>query len=162
MQKEVIDLCPTKCMAWDGKKLEIFTENCVRCMHCINVMPRALWPGKDTGATILVGAKAPILEGAQLSSVIIPFIKMEPPYEEFKEFVEKMWEWWDENGRNRERIGELIQRLGMRSFLEAVELDPDPRMINTPRYNPYIFFKEEEVEGGWKRDVAAYRKRHQA
>jgi sulfite reductase alpha subunit len=162
IQKEVIDLCPTKCMAWDGKKLEIFTENCVRCMHCINVMPRALWPGQDTGATILIGAKAPILEGAQLSSVIIPFIKMEPPYDEFKDFVDKMWEWWDEHGRNRERIGELIQRLGMRSFLEAVELDPDPRMINTPRYNPYIFFKEEEVEGGWTRDVADYRKRHQA
>jgi sulfite reductase alpha subunit len=35
-------------------------------------------------------------------------------------------------------------------------------MINTPRYNPYIFFKEEEVEGGWTRDVADYRKRHQA
>ena len=87
---------------------------------------------------------------------------MEPPYDEFKEFVEKMWDWWDENGRNRERIGECIQRLGLRSFLEAVELDPDPRMVNTPRYNPYIFFKEEEVEGGWTRDVAAYRKRHQA
>jgi sulfite reductase alpha subunit len=162
IKAEVTDLCPTKCMDWDGKELKIYDKECTRCMHCINVMPRALAPGKDTGATILVGAKAPILEGAQLSSVIIPFIKMEPPYEEFKEFVELMWEWWDENGRNRERIGELIQRLGMRSFLEAVELDPDPRMINTPRYNPYIFFKEHEVEGGWDRSVEEYRKRHQA
>ena len=34
------------------------------------------------------------------------------------------------------------------AFLEAVEREPDPRMINTPRYNPYIFFKEDEVEGG--------------
>jgi sulfite reductase alpha subunit len=162
IKAEVTDLCPTKCMAWDGKELKIYDKECTRCMHCINVMPRALAPGKDTGATILVGAKAPILEGAQLSSVIIPFIKMEPPYEEFKEFAENMWEWWDENGRNRERIGELIQRLGLRSFLEAIEREPDPRMVNTPRYNPYIFFKEEEVTGGWKRDVAAYRKRHQA
>jgi sulfite reductase alpha subunit len=46
-------------------------------MHCINMMPQALRPGTDTGATILIGAKAPILEGAQMSSVIIPFIKME-------------------------------------------------------------------------------------
>jgi sulfite reductase alpha subunit len=162
IQAEVIDLCPTKCMAWDGKELKINDKECSRCMHCINVMPRALWPGKDTGATILIGGKAPILEGAQLSSVVIPFIKMEPPYEEFKDFVELMWEWWDENGRNRERIGELIQRLGMRAFLEAVEREPDPRMINTPRYNPYIFFKEDEVTGGWERSVEDYRKRHQA
>jgi len=110
----------------------------------------------------LVGAKAPILEGAQLSSVVIPFLKMEAPYEEVKEFLEKLWEWWDENGKNRERLGELIQRVGLRSFLETMGLQPDPRMINTPRYNPYIFFKEEEVEGGWKRSAEDYRKRHKA
>ena len=162
IKAEVVDLCPTGCMSWDGKELHIDDAECTRCMHCINVMPRALRPGTDTGATILIGGKAPILEGAQLSSVIIPFMKMEPPYEEFKEFVDKMWDWWDENAKNRERIGELIQRLGMRAFLEAVDLEPDPRMINTPRYNPYVFFKEEEVEGGWKRSIEDFRKRHQA
>ncbi|MEW6442147.1 MAG: dissimilatory-type sulfite reductase subunit alpha [bacterium] len=162
VQKEVCDLCPTKCMSWDGKTLKIEDKECTRCMHCINVMPRALRPGLDRGATILCGGKAPILEGAQMCSVVIPFMKMEPPYEEFKEFIEKVWEWWDENGRNRERLGELIQRLGMRAFLEAIGREPDPRMVFTPRYNPYMFFKEEEVEGGWDRKAAEYRKRHQA
>lgn len=162
IQKEVCDLCPTRCMEWDGKTLKIYNKECNRCMHCINVLPRALRPGLDRGATILVGGKAPILEGAQLSSVVIPFLRMEPPYEEFKAFIEKVWEWWDENGKNRERLGELIQRLGMRAFLETVGYPPDPRMVFTPRYNPYMFFKEEEVEGGWTRDIADYRKRHQA
>ena len=161
IQAEVIDKCPTKCMEWDGKNLKIWDKECTRCMHCINVMPRALRPGEDVGATILVGAKAPILEGAQLSSVVIPFMKMEPPYEEFHEFVGKMWDWWMEHGKNRERLGELIQRLGMREFLKAVELKPDPRMVNTPRYNPYIFFDPAEVPGGWSRDAKAYRERHQ-
>ena len=162
IQKEVCDLCPTRCIDWDGKNLKIWDENCTRCMHCINVMPRALRPGTDTGATILCGAKAPILEGAQLSSVIIPFIKMEEPYEEFKDFVDKMWDWWMENGKNRERLGEQIQRMGLREFLKAVELEPDPRMINTPRYNPYIFYDPADVPGGWEIDGKAYRKRHQA
>ena len=161
IQAEVIDKCPTKCMEWDGKNLKIWDKECVRCMHCINVMPRALRPGEDVGATILVGAKAPILEGAQLSSVVIPFMKMEPPYEELHEFIGKMWDWWMEHGKNRERLGELIQRLGMREFLKAVGLKPDPRMINTPRYNPYIFYDPAEVPGGWSRDAKAYRERHQ-
>ena len=161
IQAEVIDKCPTKCMEWDGKNLKIWDKECVRCMHCINVMPRALRPGEDVGATILVGAKAPILEGAQLSSVVIPFMKMEPPYEELHEFIGKMWDWWMEHGKNRERLGELIQRLGMREFLKAVGLKPDPRMVNTPRYNPYIFFDPAEVPGGWSRDAKAYRERHQ-
>jgi sulfite reductase alpha subunit len=57
-------------------------------MHCINVMPKALRPGKERGATILIGAKAPIVEGALLSSVLIPFIEIEEPYDDLKELIE--------------------------------------------------------------------------
>ena len=34
-------------------------------MHCINMMPKALRPGLQKGATILIGGKAPILKGAE-------------------------------------------------------------------------------------------------
>jgi sulfite reductase alpha subunit len=138
--KEVTGLCPTRCMDWDGSKLKIYNEDCTRCMHCINVMPEALRPGKDKGATLLVGGKAPILEGALMSWVLIPFMKMESPYQQLKDLAEKVWDWWDENGKMRERVGELIERMGMRNFLEAVELPPTPQMVKTPRYNPYIFY----------------------
>ena len=160
IQADVIDLCPTGCMGMNDGKLFINNKECNRCMHCINMMPEALRPGTETGATILVGAKAPILEGAQMSSVIVPFMPMEAPYDELKEFAEKMWDWWDENGKNRERIGELIQRLGLASFLKALELDPDPRMVKEPRSNPYIFYREDEVKGGFERDIADFRKKH--
>ncbi len=176
IQKDVVEKCPTGCMAWDGTTLEINNRECSRCMHCINAMPKALRPGTDTGATILIGAKAPILEGAQMSSVIIPFIKLKEDvdlsdaaydedtdsekYQNLKEFAEAAHEWWDENGKNRERIGELIQRLGLREFLAAVGLEPDPRMVKEPRSNPYIFYTEEEVPGGWKRTIEDYRARH--
>ena len=89
-------------------------------MHCINKMTKAIRPGVDKGATILIGGKAPILKGAMLSSVIVPFMKVEPPYTEIKDLIRKIWDWWDENGRTRERVGELIERLGMRTFLKAV------------------------------------------
>ncbi len=160
IQNDVVNKCPTKCMSWDGKKLTVDNKNCTRCMHCINLMPRALRPGIETGATILIGAKAPILEGAQLSSVIIPFMPMNPPYTEIKEFAMNAWEWWDENGRNRERIGELIQRLGVHSFLSAIGIKPDPRMVKEPRSNPYVFYRKEEVPGGFERKIEDYRKRH--
>jgi sulfite reductase alpha subunit len=141
IEKDVVEKCPSKCMAWDGKTLHIDNANCVRCMHCINVMPKALAPGKDRGATILVGSKAPIIEGALLSSVLIPFIKLEPPYEDLKELVNAMWELWAEHGKNRERIGEFIQRVGLGNFLEQIGLEPVPEMISQPRTNPYIFYE---------------------
>ena len=82
MQAEICDLCPTGCMTWDGKKLNIDDSECVKCMHCINVLPNALAPGKERGAAVLIGAKAPIIGGALLGSVMVPFLEMEPPYEE--------------------------------------------------------------------------------
>lgn len=165
IKKEVIDLCPTKCMYWDEneQKLYINNDECNRCMHCIAVMPEALKPGTDTGIAVLVGAKAPILEGAQLSTVIIPFMKIEPPYDELKDLIYKMWDFWMEQGKNRERIGELIQRIGLNRFIvDILGLNPIPQHVRVPRDNPYIFWKEEEVEGGWTRDVAEFRKRHPA
>jgi sulfite reductase alpha subunit len=148
VQAEVVDLCPTQCMAWEdeSKTLSIDNKECNRCMHCINVMPKALAVGKERGATILVGGKAPIVHGALLSWVVVPFIKMEPPYDEFKDLVRRIWEWWDENGKMRERLGELINRLGMRAFLKAMDLPASPAMIRAPRANPYYFWDPEEVK----------------
>ncbi|NDY41775.1 dissimilatory-type sulfite reductase subunit alpha [Dissulfurirhabdus thermomarina] len=162
IQKEVIDLCPTNCMWMEGKELKIDNRECTRCMHCINVMPAALRPGVETGATILVGAKAPILEGAQLATLAIPFIRMESPYDELKDFVEKVWDWWMEEGKNRERFGELIQRQSIQEFLRRTGLKPIPQMVKEPRSNPYVFWSADEVEGGWERDVKAFRARHAA
>ena len=160
IQKEVVALCPSGCMKYENNKLEINCRECVRCMHCINVMPRALKIGDDRGLSILVGAKAPILDGAQMGSLLVPFIKCEEPYDEIKEVIESVWDWWMEEGKNRERLGELIKRQGFQKMLEMTGFDPDPRMVSEPRSNPYIFWKEEEVEGGWDRDINEFRKHH--
>ncbi len=157
IQKDVCERCPTRCMEWDGKKLTINNGECVRCMHCINVMPKALRPGKEKGATILIGSKAPIVQGALLSSVLVPFVPAAELYDTLKELVRRVWEFWDEYGKNRERVGELIQRVGMANFLDAIGLDPDPAMISAPRDNPYIFFQSQG-----RRDVAAALRRHAA
>src|SRR6056297_2424065 len=156
IQKEVIGLCPTECMWLEDGELKIDDKECVRCMHCINTMPRALRIGNDRGLSILCGAKAPILDGAQMGSLLIPFIKAEEPFDEIKEVIESVWDWWMEEGKNRERLGELIKRQGFGKLLEATGVKPIPQHVQEPRHNPYIFWKEEDVEGGWDRDIAEY------
>jgi dissimilatory sulfite reductase alpha subunit len=148
IQKDVCDHCPTKTMGWDGKKLSIDNRECVHCMHCINVLPKALRPGKERGAVVLIGAKAPIMQGALLSSVLIPFVPAAELFDTLKELVKRIWDFWDEYGNNRERVGELIQRVGMPAFLEGIGLDPVPEMVAAPRDNPYIFFQSKN--GGAK------------
>jgi len=161
IQKEVIDLCPTQCMALEDGKVKINNKECTRCMHCINTMPRALRIGNDRGLSILAGAKAPILDGAQMGSLLVPFVKAEDPYDEIKEVIESVWDWWMEEGKNRERLGELMKRQGFQKLLEATNIDPVPQHVQEPRTNPYIFWKENEVDGGWDRDINEFRKHHQ-
>jgi len=146
----------------DGDELKINNRECTRCMHCINVMPEALRPGTDVGATLLFGAKAPILDGARLATLGVPFMKMEAPYDELKELTDKVWDWWMEEGKNRERLGELIGRKSLQEFLRVTGLKPIPQMVKEPRANPYVFWGEDEVPGGWQRDVKAFRERHAA
>lgn len=147
IQRDVVGNCPGKCMEWNGKDLVIDNKACRKCMHCINVMPKALSPGDDKGACILIGSKAPIVEGALLSSVLVPFIKLEEPYEDLIELVDAIHDLWCEEGKARERVGEFIQRVGLGNFLEAIGLEPIPQMVAHPRENPYVFYDEYLEEG---------------
>lgn len=145
----VVEKCPTKCCSFDGETNEfvVDNENCVRCMHCINKMPKALQVGKEGGATILIGGKATIVQSAFLSWVIVPFMKLdkEDGYAELKDLIERIFEWWDENAKVRERVGELIYRKGMRTFLKEVGLEPKAQMVKHPRANPYFFWWPDEL-----------------
>jgi len=163
IQKEVIENCPTNCMKYENGTLSIDTKECTRCMHCINTMPKALKIGKETGTSILCGAKAPILDGAQMGTLVVPFIEVnkEDDYQAIKDFIELVWDYWMEEGKNRERLGELMIRQGLQTLLEKVELEAIPQNVEHPRTNPYIFWKEDEVEGGWDRDINEFRKYHQ-
>jgi len=138
----VVDKCPSEALEWDekNKELRLKADDCVRCMHCINKMTKAIRPGVESGATILVGGKAPIIKGAYLSWVLVPFMKIEPPYNEIKDLLRKIWDWWDENGRTRERLAELIERMGLKNFLKEIGIPPVPQMVYKPRANPYVYF----------------------
>jgi sulfite reductase alpha subunit len=109
-------------------------------------MPKALRVGKEKGATLLLGGKATIVQSAFLSWVIKPFIKLdkEDGYQELHDILERIWDWWDENAKVRERVGELIYRKGMGEFLKATGLEPVPQMVHHPRANPYFFWYPED------------------
>jgi sulfite reductase alpha subunit len=146
IQAEIVEMCPTRCMSYDKKEgLTINNEECNRCMHCIAKMTKALKPGDKKGATLLVGSKAPIVVGALLSWVIVPFIELKPPYQNLKDLIRKMMEWWDENAKPRERIGEVIEMKGMRSFLEYIGIPPAPQQIKEPRRDPFYFWAESDL-----------------
>lgn len=146
IKAEIVDMCPTGCISYEKDELVINDKECSRCMHCISKMTKALRPTGERGATILIGSKAPIVVGSLLSWVIVPFIKAEPPYDDLYNMIEKIIEWWDENAKPRERIGEVIEVKGMRSFLEHIGVPPMPQQIFEPRKDPFFFWSEEDLK----------------
>lgn len=124
----------------DTHAIEIDNQDCVRCMHCINVMTGALAPGKDKGATVLVGGKSHLKIGATMGTVIMPFVKLDTDedVEKLVEFAQETIDFFAENALEHERTGEMIERIGLATFLDAMGIDADPAMINSPRMNPYV------------------------
>ncbi len=119
-------------------------------MHCINVMTGALAPGEDKGATILVGGKRTLKIGDLMGTVVVPFMKLETDedMEKLVDLGQRIIDFFAENALEHERTGEMIERIGLASFLEALEIEADPNMVSTPRTNPYI------RTDGWDDEVA--------
>jgi sulfite reductase alpha subunit len=134
----------------DTHAIEIDNRDCVRCMHCINVMTGALGTGVDKGATVLVGGKSHLKIGGLLGTVILPFIKLDTDedLEKLVEFAQNTIDFFAENALEHERTGEMIERIGLSNFLEAMGIDADPAMVNSPRMNPYV------RTDGWDDEVA--------
>ena len=66
----VVARCPTKALSLnDDDTLAVDNRNCVRCMHCINVMTKALKPGDDKGVSILIGGKRTLKIGDTFGTV---------------------------------------------------------------------------------------------
>jgi sulfite reductase alpha subunit len=137
----VITRCPTNALSLnDDNTLNVDNRNCVRCMHCINVMTKALSVGDDKGVTILIGGKRTLKIGDLMGTVLIPFMKLETEedYEALTELAEEIIDFWAENGLEHERCGEMIDRIGLVNFLEGIGVDVDPNMIASARQSSYV------------------------
>ncbi|MDP6391479.1 MAG: dissimilatory-type sulfite reductase subunit alpha [Arenicellales bacterium] len=137
----IITRCPSRCMSLkDDDTVDIDNRNCVRCMHCLNVVPKALSPGQDTGVTVLLGGKRTLKIGDLMGTVVVPFMKLErdEDYGRLVEIAENTIDFWAEHGLEHERCGEMIERIGLINFLEGVGLEVDPNMVATPRESSYV------------------------
>lgn len=137
----IITRCPTKALSLnDDDSLSVNNRDCVRCMHCLNVVPKALHPGDDKGVTILIGGKRTLKIGDLMGTVIVPFKKLETEedWESLVELAEGILDFWAENALEHERCGEMIERIGLVNFLEGIGIEPDPNMISSTRQSSYV------------------------
>jgi sulfite reductase alpha subunit len=149
----IIRRCPTEALSLnDDDSLEIDNKSCVRCMHCINVMTKALSPGRDRGVCVLIGGKRTLKTGDMLATVVAPFLRLQDDadYEKLLDLAKRVMDFYIENALEHERTGEMIERIGLVNFLAGIEVEVDPNMINHPRTNSYV------RTDGWDEEVAKW------
>ena len=176
LMTDVVGLCPTKALSVkkinevskdegissvavnDTHALQIENHNCVRCMHCLNVMPGALLPGKDRGVSIMIGGKGVLKIGATMGTMVIPFMKLttDEDFEKLNELARNVLDFFAENALEHERTGEMIDRIGLVNFLDGIGLEVNPNMILEPRNNPYARMD------GWDEEVEKWNERQAA
>ncbi|MFK5984407.1 MAG: dissimilatory-type sulfite reductase subunit alpha [Pseudomonadota bacterium] len=146
----VTSRCPTSAITLNkDDTLSVNNKECVRCMHCINVMTKALAPGKDHGVTILIGGKRTLKIGDMMGTVVVPFLKLDTmeDYEKIVELAGEMIDFFAENALEHERTGEMIERIGLVNYLDGIGLDLDANMISEPRQCSYVRMD------GWDEEV---------
>ena len=154
---QVVNMCPTRALSLnDDDTLDVDNKSCVRCMHCINVMTKALSPGDEKGVTILLGGKRSLKIGDLMGTVIVPFLRLdtEEDYERLVELAGSCVEFFADNALEHERIGETIERIGLVTLLEELGLDLDPNMVSHPRTSSYARMDD------WDEQAAKWNDRH--
>ncbi len=149
INENIVSRCPTKALKInDNDTLEVDNRNCVRCMHCLNALPKALSPGLDKGATICIGGKRTLKIGDLMGTVIVPFmpLKTEEDFEKLTEMAEEVIDFWAENALEHERCGEMIERIGLPNFLEGIGIEVDPNMVDSPRQSSYVRLDDWDAE----------------
>ncbi len=145
----IVAMCPTRAISLnDDDTMDFDNKSCVRCMHCLNVMPKALSPGDDKGVTILIGGKRALKIGDLMGIMMVPFMPMktDEDHDNLVEFARNVMEFHMDNALEHERIGETIDRIGLPVFLEAIGVEADPNMVKHPRTSSYVRTDDFTVE----------------
>ncbi len=142
--------CPGNAIARAGDSVAIDSEACRHCMMCISRCP-AIRPGGERGVAWVVGGKYGHRggNGPMVGFVLAPFLPaVGPDYAEIVQLHRRFLDLFADYGRRKERVGDMLVRLGLRTVLELMELEPDPAVLEEPTHQLFIVWPEVGVSEG--------------
>ena len=145
----LVQRCPGSAIRKVGDSLEIDPAACRHCMLCINKCP-AIRPSGERGVAWVVGGKYGHrgANGPMVGFVLASFIPAVPPhYSEIVEIHKRFLDLYADYGRRKERVGDMVVRLGLRTVLELMGLEPDPAILDEPTQKMFIVWPEIAGQG---------------
>lgn len=140
--EEVVKSCPTLAIDKVSDGISIRGEDCIQCMHCLRKAEGAIAPGKEKQFLIYVGGKLRGKKGPLASKLLTRVDTMD----EAMDLLEKIVEAFTEHAARKERIGDLIFRIGLKGFMDLLKMKPQPMNVRDLRTNIFYPVSEEERE----------------
>ncbi len=144
MPKEKVDAivnsCPTLAISRENGGISIKGEDCIQCMKCLRNGEGAIKPGDKKTFLIYVGGKLRGKKGPLTSKLLMRV----DTKEEVMEKLEKIVEAFTDHAARKERLGDLIFRIGMKGLLELLEMKLQALNVKDLRTNVFYPVSEEE------------------
>lgn len=108
------DSCKEKAISLKDGKPVIDPDRCIHCGDCILGCPTDSWKAKRTGYAVFAGGK--MGRHPQIGKKIAEFVDEEQGLE----IIQRSLDFYRREGQKRERFGNMINRIGLEKFREAV------------------------------------------
>ena len=137
---DLVNSCPTGAISKTENGISIKGSDCTQCMLCLRKANGMITPGDRKKFLIYVGGKLRGKKGPLLSKLLT---KVDSE-EEAMELLDRIIETFSEHAARKERLGDLIFRIGMKGFLDLMNMKPEPHNLKDLRTNVFYGVSEEE------------------
>lgn len=110
-----IPACPTDAITKQDDKYLIDMELCILCSVCVVRCPEDAWKPDRRGITILIGGTM----GRQ-PRLGVPLKRFVAGEEEFFQLIERLVAYYRANGKPKERLGHMMERMGEETVIAGV------------------------------------------
>lgn len=109
-----VDICREKALVLQDGKPQLNETRCVLCSDCMQSCPTDAWKTKRMGYAVYVGGKngRHPTQGKKIAAFV--------DEEQGMRIIERCLDFYLQHGNKRERLGEMIRRVGMDEFKAAV------------------------------------------
>jgi len=138
----IVNSCPTGAIKRNGSSISIKGEDCTQCMICVRKSKGAIMPGKEKQFLIYVGGKLRGKKGPLTGKL---FARLNSP-EEALDIINRIVEVYIEQAARKERIGDMLLRVGMKSFMDMMKEVPSSMNSKDLRTNVFYAVNEKDRE----------------
>jgi sulfite reductase alpha subunit len=137
---DIIQSCPTLAISASEEGIKIKGEDCIQCMGCLRKGEGAISPGKEKRFLIYVGGKLRGKKGPLTGKLLTRVNTMD----EAMNLIGKIVEVFSDHAARKERMGDLIFRIGMKGFLDLMGMKAGAMNVKDLRTNIFYAVNEED------------------